>query len=69
MKGTLQNLLFVLLALACVLPVAALLLATAHTELEQALSCILSTEVVAPALILGLASLVYLVCKAKSASY
>jgi hypothetical protein len=67
MKGTLRNLLYVLLALVCILPVATLPLTAAHRELEQALTCVLSTEVVAPALIVGLAWLVYLVHKAESA--
>jgi uncharacterized protein YpmS len=66
MKGTWRNLFFVLLSLACVLPVATLLLATAHSELQQALSCALSTEFAAPALIFGLAWLVYMVHKAES---
>jgi hypothetical protein len=67
MKGTLRSLSYVLLALVCILPVATLLLTGAHRELEQALTCILSTEVVAPVLIFSLASLVYLVRKAESA--
>jgi uncharacterized protein YpmS len=68
MKSTWRTLFFVLLALACLLPVAMLLLQAAHSELEQALSCILSTEVAGPALIFTLAWLVYVVHKAESAS-
>ncbi len=66
MKGTLRSLLYVLLAMMCILPGAALLLTATHREFEQALSCILSTEIVGPALILGLASLVYFVRNART---
>lgn len=67
MHGKLPSLLYVLLAFACILPVATLLLTAAPREFEQALTCVLSTEVVAPALIFGLAGLVHLVHKAESA--
>ncbi len=69
MQGKLPILLYLLLALACVLPLVTLLLTAANRELEQALGCVLSTEVVGPALIFSLALLVYLVRKAESASH
>lgn len=67
MKGKWAILFCLLLALACMLPVATLLLTAVHREFEQALACVLSTEIMAPALIFGLAWLVYLVHKAERA--
>jgi hypothetical protein len=69
MKNTWRTLFFVLLALACLLPVAMLLLQAIHSELQPALSCILSTELATPALIFGLAWLIYVIHRADSDSH
>lgn len=66
--GRLQVLLCAVLLLTCVLPVAAVLMAESHAEFEQALTCLLATEILGPALILGLTVLVYFDRKADSAS-
>ena len=63
MARRMSFLFYLFIMLACIVPLTMLLGIVAHGQLEHTINCVLSTEVVPPALIVGITLITFFACK------